>query len=201
MNQKNIWIGVLIIFVIGISFYFDHEIVQKISLMQNGLLDDFFLGITFISSELIIFFFLTSLFLWKEHKRKWIVPLWISLFFSVIVSFVMKYSTQRQRPFQLGLVSVLEVLEKANHVVWNFSFPSFQAMLVFCAVPILNKEFSKFKYVWIIFAGLVAFSRVYFGVHFLSDVITGGALGYLIGLGVIRLENKYGFGKKVIGKK
>ena len=65
--------------------------------------------------------------------------------------------------------------------------------MVFCAVPIVSKNFPKFKYAWILFAGLVAFSRVYLGLHFLSDVIVGGVLGYLIGVLVIRLEEKKKF--------
>ena len=85
------------------------------------------------------------------------------------------------------------MLASKSYEIWNFSFPSFQAMLVFCALPILSKEFPKIKWFWIVFACLVAFSRVYFGLHFLSDVIIGGILGYLIGMLVIKLENKKKF--------
>ncbi|MEN7981890.1 MAG: phosphatase PAP2 family protein [Nanoarchaeota archaeon] len=191
---------ILSIFTVAISFVFDKKIIQGVSLFRNNILNEFFLGITFVSSEVIIFFFLTSLFLWKKYKRRWILPLWLTLFFSVVVSFVLKYSIHRARPFQQGLVSVLPLLEKSSHLTWNFSFPSFQAMLVFCAIPILAKEFPKFKYVWIIFAGLVAFSRVYFGLHFLSDVIVGGLLGLILGWGMIKFEEKYGMGKKVYEK-
>ena len=112
---------------------------------------------------------------------------------------MLKVLVQRQRPFQLGLVSVLPALEKVSHTIWNFSFPSFQAMLVFCAIPLLSKKFPRFKYIWIVFAGIVAFSRVYFGLHFLSDVLVGGLIGYLLGVLVIRLEEKYNFSKRIIG--
>lgn len=195
--MKKYGIVILGILMAVISFLFDGKLVQYISLFRTNFLNDFFLGITFLSSEIIIFFFLTSLFLYKEHKRKWILPLWLTLFLSAIVSFVLKFGIGRERPFQQGLVSVLPVLQSASHAVWNFSFPSFQAMLGFCAVPILIKEFPKFKYVWIIFASLVAFSRVYFGVHFMSDVIVGGLFGLIIGWSMISLENKYKFGEKI----
>jgi len=197
-KQKLIIISAFFIFAIFISLYFDSEISKGISLIRNNFLNEVFLGITFVSSELIIFFFLTSLFLLKDYKRKYILPLWASLGFSVIVSFILKIIVQRARPFQLGIVSVLPVLEKASHSIWNFSFPSFQAMLVFCAIPVISKEFPKFKYIWIIFAGLVALSRVYFGLHFLSDVIAGSLIGYLIGLFVINRKalQEFSFGKK-----
>ena len=200
--DKRGWIrfSLLILLVVIISFYFDSEIITGISLLRNDILNDFFLGLTFISSSVILFFFLTSLFLWREHKRKWILPLWFTFGVSVCISFILKIIIQRPRPFQLGIVPVLEVLEKASHLTWNFAFPSFHAMLVFCSVPILAKQFPKFKYVWIAFASLVAFSRVYFGLHFLSDIIVGGFIGYLCGVIVVKVEKEYKFGEKIYKK-
>jgi len=201
MKKRGIiFVSVLILFFIIISLYFDSEIVWGISLIRNNFLNDFFMGLTFISSEIIIFFFLTSLFLWQDNKRKWILPLWFTLFLSVIISFLLKISVQKPRPFQLGIVSVLDVLEKNSHLIWNFSFPSFQTMLAFCAIPILSKEFPKFKYIWVIFAGLIAFSRVYFGLHFLSDVIVGGLIGYLLGIIVIKIEKQNNFWENIYKK-
>ena len=198
--MKKIYVIFLLVLlaIIG-SFYFDSLIVQKVSLIRTDLINNILIGITFISSKIIIFFFLTILFLLSKKKHKWILPLWLTLGLSVIVSFMLKVLIQRQRPFQLGLISVLPVLEKASHTIWNFSFPSFQAMLVFCAVPILSKKFPRFKYIWIVFAGIVAFSRVYFGLHFMSDVLVGGLIGYLLGVLVIRLQERYNFGKRIIG--
>jgi len=196
-KKKIVILGILIAFSILVSFYFDSEIVSGISLLRNGFLNDFFMKVTFISSEIIIFFFLTILFLWRDNKRKWVLPLWVTLALSAVVGFLLKVAVQRQRPFQIGIVSLLPALEKTSHLIWNFSFPSFQTMFVFCAIPILSKEFPKFKYVWIIFASLVAFSRVYFGLHFLSDVIAGGLIGYLLGAIIIKIERENKFGEKI----
>ncbi len=200
MKKKIIYVGIGIIFFIFLSLYFDFKIVEGISLIRNNFLNDFFLGLTFASSSIIIFFFLTSLFLWKDHKRKWILPLWFTLGLSAVVSFLLKFFVQRPRPFQEGIVFMLPILEKANHLIWNFSFPSFHAMLVFCSIPILSKEFPKFKYIWIFFAGLVAFSRIYFGLHFLSDVIIGGTIGYLLGIIIIKVEKKNKFWENIYKK-
>jgi len=180
-----VFLWIFIAFATFLSFYFDGQIVQSVSWIRNSILTDFFMGITFVSSILLIFLFLTLLFI-KEKKRKWILPLWMSLGLSVIVSFLLKVAIQRARPYQIGLVSVLGDLAKNSHLVWDFSFPSFQAMLVFSAIPFLSKEFPKFKYVWIAFGCLVAFSRVYLGLHFLSDVIVGSLIGYLIGFFMVK---------------
>lgn len=200
MKKRTLLVFGLLIFIILASLYFDSEIVKGISLVRNSFLNNFFMKVTSASSEIIIFLFLTGLFLWKKQKRKWILPLWLTLGLSAVISFLLKILIQRQRPFQLGIVSTLPILEKASHLIWNFSFPSSHAILAFCALPILSKEFPKFKYIWIIFATLVAFSRVYFGLHFLSDVIAGSLIGYVIGMIIIKLEKEEKFSEKIYKK-
>ena len=200
IKKRNLIIIFVVILSVIVSLYFDSIIVKGFALTRNDFLDDFFLGITFASSGIIIFFVLTTLFLWKEHKRRWIIPLWITLGFSVVISFLLKILIQRQRPFQLGIVNTISILQKSSHLIWNFSFPSFHAMFAFCAVPILSKEFPKFKYIWIIFASLVAISRVYFGLHFLSDILAGGIIGYLTGVLFMKLETENKFGEKIYRK-
>jgi undecaprenyl-diphosphatase len=201
MKKNNgILFIIIVIAFIFVSLYFDNVLIKDISLLRNGILDSFFLAITFVSSEIIIFFILTSLFLWNEKKRRWIFPLWMSLGISAVVAFILKVTIQRARPFQLGLVSLIPSLQEASFSTWNFSFPSFQSMLPFCAIPILSEQFPKLKKFWIVFAVLVAFSRAYFGLHFISDIISGGLIGYLIGVIVVREEKENRFGQKIYDK-
>lgn len=184
-----------------LSFTYDSQITEKVQLTRNIYLDYLFISIGFVSNVFIIFFFLTTLFLWEEHKRRWILPLWLSGAFAVVVSYIVKVSVKRLRPFQQEpteiFITVLYFL-KDNFNTWNFSFPSFQSMFVFSAIPVLNKEFPKFKYIWFVFACLVAFSRVYFGAHYLSDVLAGAVIGYLIGLIMVYLEERYSPSLKVM---
>ena len=201
MKNRKVFIGAIsIALIILIIFAFDFLIVEGISSMRTNFLNDFFLGLTFISSKFIIFSFLTILLLSFHKKRKWILPLWSTLVIVSIVNFLLKVAIQRPRPFQLGLISVLPLLEKASHAVWNFSFPSGHAIIVFSVLPLLNKEFPKLKYMWIIFAVLVASSRVYLGLHFLSDVVVGGLIGYLLGAVIIRIEKENKFWEKIYKK-
>ncbi len=195
------WVFILVIILIPIVFMYDSEIIRIVQAGHSIQLDYLFISVAFASNVFIIFFFLTSLFLWKEHKRRWILPLWVSGGLAIVVSYMVKVSVRRLRPFQQEdaaiFGSVLYFL-KDNYNTWNFSFPSFQSMLVFSALPVLNKEFPRFKYVWFVFACLVALSRVYFGAHYLSDVLTGAVIGYLLGWLVVLMEERYGLSLKVM---
>ena len=196
--------GLLILVILSVIVFLNDVIIVKfIESLRNYYLDYLFLSISFASNAFIIFFFLTSLFFWKNHKRKWIFSLWLSSFLSIVVSFFLKIVVKRHRPFHDGFVSVLQIafhFMKDNFNTWNFSFPSFQAMLVFAVLPFINKEFKKFRYLWFIFACFVAFSRAYFGVHYLSDVLIGAIIGYLLGYAMVIIEEKYNIGLKLMKK-
>src|SRR3972149_2388450 len=172
-NKRGIWIFGAAVLLFILALYFDSHIIQGVSYLKNSFLDEFLIGLTFTGTEIIIFFLLTSLFLWSENKRKWILPLWFTLLLSTIVSFLLKITIQRLRPFQQGLIDISSFLVKDSYYVWDFSFPSAQTMAVFCAVPFLSKEFPTLQYVWIALACLVGFSRIYFA----SAVATGSTPG------------------------
>jgi len=185
--MKKRTIVLLIFALILISFQYDNLIVKSVSEITTSSLDSFFSWITLIGSKWIVVSFLTMLFLFYKKKREWILPLWFTLFISIVVGFVLKYFVQRPRPFQQGIISIVSTLQQANYSTWNFSFPSFHTLMIFSAIPLLSKLFPKLKKLWFIFAVLVGLSRVYLGVHFLSDVIAGGIIGYFIGAWIIRL--------------
>lgn len=185
---RTISILLLFVLLISLSSIFDYKFVERISEFRNSLLDTFMLWITFFGSTFFILFFSTSLFMWREHKRRWILPLWVSLLIASAAVSILKYFIPRARPYELG-IATLTLLKYG--VSSNSSFPSFHSAAAFSALPVLDKEFPYFKFIWLAFACLVAFSRVYFGLHYLSDVIVGAFLGYLSGILALRLEERY----------
>ena len=60
----------------------------------------------------------------------------------------------------------------------GFSFPSSHAVNNFAAAVILSYFYKEYKVVLFTIASVVAFSRVYVGVHYPLDIIGGALIGY-----------------------
>ena len=194
MKKGNILLILLGLMII--AFIFDNDIVLLANSIKNSYLDGFFDWVTNIGSTIVIMVVMTSFFLWETRKREWIVPLWTSFLASGLVTLILKLLFMRTRPFEAMNLGVSLVFPG-----WNTSFPSWHAAAAFAGLAILDKEFPRFKWFWILFAGLVAFSRIYIGAHYLSDVFAGIIIGYGLGLAMFSIENKYrwlrNFGRKL----
>lgn len=202
-DKKKRWIiGVIFIaIVLGLSFYFDNEIIKFISNLRNLYLDKLFLVIKFLNNEIIIVILLTLLLLWKKKKREWILPLWLTMGITAIITVALKIIVHRLRPFSAGIVPLAAgIIAKASYLVWDFSFPSGDTSFIFCTIPIVSKLYPKLKYFWIGFAVLVGLSRIYFGLHYPSDVISGALIGLFTGMIIVKTEEKTKFFGRIYNK-
>jgi len=119
-----------------------------------------------------------------EKGKKVAVLAIIALITGYFLTEILKYIVARPRPF--------DVLEGVRVLtpIGDYSWPSGHSVASFTAATIIGKEYGLIYFIiFIIFASLIAFSRIYNGVHYPSDVISGALIGILIGLVFIRYEN------------
>ncbi|NMB66739.1 phosphatase PAP2 family protein [Candidatus Woesearchaeota archaeon] len=200
MEKRGIIIYFLFIFLLILCFYLDNPISLAIARLRTDFLNNLFVFITSITNEILIIFFFSLFFIWKDEKREWILPLWISFIIGAVLSLIIKISVQRLRPFQQGLINTLPSLVEQSHSLWNFSFPSSHTLLAFCLLPILIKAYPKLKEFFISLMLFIGFSRIYLGLHFLSDVFAGAIIGYGIGKLVVMKEENTKFGERTYKK-
>lgn len=173
----------------SLSFFIDNRSFRFIETIKNPFFDMLFGWITHFGNVFIVLIMVTSLFLWQERKREWIPALWISYGTAIIISFLMKLMIHRPRPFFEAFYPIVH---------WpDYSFPSIHAVAAFAAIPILDREFPKLRWFWLLFASLVLFSRIYLGMHYLSDVMFGALIGYGVGWIFMEIEVKYKVFKKL----
>ena len=69
----------------------------------------------------------------------------------------------------------------------KYGFVSSHAANIFSAAVVLSYFYPKNKKIFFTKASLVAFSRVYVGVHYPADIIFGGLLGYGLAWAVLSM--------------
>jgi undecaprenyl-diphosphatase len=95
---------------------------------------------------------------------------------SFLADHVMKPLASRERPF----VSTPEILVIGSRPD-DASFPSGHAANAFAGASVLARRLRAQRVLWWSLALLIAYSRVYLGVHYPLDVIGGALLGFVCG--------------------
>ena len=138
-----------------------------------------FLWITVLGIwQMVVFVALVaSVIFWLWRKKDYIAYLWLALGVDGLLSFLTKIAVHRARP------------EQAVYLEPSYSFPSGHAMVSvvlygFLAYALLRLKGWRRKvnvfFAWLVIVLAIGFSRLYLGVHYLSDVWAGYLLGLLI---------------------
>jgi undecaprenyl-diphosphatase len=178
---------------------------QLFHLVNHGLANPFFdllmPAITNVSNFYPIYVLLLGLLAWRGGaKGRWCVLLML-LAVAVadpISSRIIKESVGRLRP--CATLADVRLLVPCGA---GKSFPSSHAVNNFAAAVVAGHFYPRARIFLLIYAALVAFSRVYVGVHYPGDVLGGAAIGSIIGLLVLLLwevlRSRYGWLESVAG--
>lgn len=153
---------------------FDNAFLHAVQSISSTPLDITMVLITLLGNP--IFWFMIVAFLYwqgKEHESFHLVSI---IAITAVVAGAIKNLAARPRPsandFKVIQVDTFD----------TYSFPSGHATLIAANFMYLKKFLKKnLQIIFAIIVALVAFSRMYLGMHYLSDVIAGLALGLLIG--------------------
>jgi len=182
--KKSVKVLAILFVLLIVSFYIDNFVINLIKTIRSGLLDKTFIFIGKYLNYYILAFVITLVPLLKEKERiRNLLKFWVSFLSAGLVVYILKILIARPRP-------LLSLIEESS-----YSFPSGHATIMFALLPIFISSFKEYKYFWLFFALLISFSRIYLGVHYLSDVIGGIIMGLIVGTNIIKvfkLKLKYG---------
>ncbi|MBI4154509.1 phosphatase PAP2 family protein [Candidatus Woesearchaeota archaeon] len=169
---------ILVLVLIALSFFIDKSFSTFIFGFRFDALNIFFKYAYLILKDYLLLIF-TSLLLYFSDKKKILSAIFAFLTTGFVI-LVLKYFINRTRPF--------EVLENAKlngfdygFMSFNKSFPSWHTAAAFSMLPFIFSVDKRLGYFWILVCILIASVRVYAGFHYLSDVLFGGLIGYVIG--------------------
>ena len=166
---------------------FDADFVLFLNGLHTPFLDSLFFTISgvFIWIPLYMFLFYQVIRFYKN--RAWLVLIFIALLITVSDQFAsgfIKPLVLRYRPTHNEFISPMIHLVN-GYTGGLYGFISSHSANVFALttfITIIMKE-ANLKWLWIlwIWATIVAFSRIYLGVHYLSDILGGAISGMFFG--------------------
>lgn len=164
--------------------------------IRTNFLTLFFKTITYLGewSVLLVVAILVSTILITKRKKKYDVLLALISFSGLGIVFLLKNFIHRERPLN-GLVNESSFSFPSAHALMSVVFYGF---IIYLLWP--NMKSTKIKtfkiFFGLILVLLIGFSRVYLGVHYLSDVLGGyiiGAVLLVIGIYGSKLINRRKF--------
>lgn len=146
----------------------------------NPVFDNFFP----LLRDLTYFFWIfLIIYFWIKEEKKLAIILAVGIIAGAVFTYPLKFLIDRDRPYeQIEATRLLTPFEN------DPSFPSGHTEMSFLAATIVSQfhpRYSKYLYG---FSFLVALSRIYVGVHFPIDVISGAIIGIIIGKLILKWE-------------
>ncbi len=153
--------------------------------LANPVFDFFFPLITVEKNWFVLYLVLFYFLIFRQGKKGRIAFLMLIITFAIsdyINGSVIKELVGRIRP--CSTLSDVRLLIPCGA---GKSFPSSHAVNTFAAAYVLFTFYREYKYHLFTIASLVAFSRVYVGVHYPVDIIAGTLIGLIMAYFIMQL--------------
>lgn len=168
--------------VLDLALYHQRELpwIHALQVIRAPLLDSIMIGLDALDS--MPFYYLIIILCWYTYNRKTGLRVLYLLLISLVINHDLKQLLEQPRPFAID--PSLGILTASS-----YGFPSGAAQAYMALYIYLGLLFRSAKY-WMLGAVAlcaISYSRVYLGLHFISDILGGWILGALIGWGCYML--------------
>jgi undecaprenyl-diphosphatase len=147
---------------------------------SSPVLDHLLPWLTYLGSHFAVILFIILSWILTKQRR---VLRRLALLYAIQsgILYGLKFLIQRQRP--LYFLEMASKLSKGPGEILDPSFPSGHALYAFMMATLLGHWFPRYRIIFFLLAGFIGWTRIYLGLHYPTDVIAGGLLGY----GITRL--------------
>ena len=170
------------------------------STLSNSIFDFMFVPLHKPQNHLILILLFLSILIYYiyNYRKKGLFILMLTIFGFIITDFtgsIIKNFELRKRPYmieeEVRIPNGIKIIKDQNN---NYketesskkSFPSNHASNIFFICSFLSYIYKNKKKYFISFAILVSISRVYIGVHYPLDIISGAIIGITISFIIIK---------------
>lgn len=182
------FIYILLSFLGVVEDIVNHETIVSVDTRFENLLYNYrsatlvkvFLWITLLGKAkivMIVALAVTFIF-WIWNRRRYILPFWVSVGGSCLVTYLSKIVIHRQRPTEIGVYHEAFYSFPSGHAAIGAAVYGFIAYCVIRHVRSWRNRLNL-SFVAIVLIAAIGFSRLDLGVHFISDVLGGYLLGSL----------------------
>lgn len=166
---------------------------------SSPILDYLLSWLTYLGSHFALILFI--LLSWMITRRRKVLRHLI-LLYAIQSAFIygLKFLIHRQRPFLF--LEMASKLSKGPGEILDPSFPSAHAAFSFMMATLLSHWFPRYWIPFFIIAGFISWTRIYLGLHYLTDVIVGALIGYGITMLYLKIFSvSFGSGGYVLPSK
>ncbi|MDA8430879.1 MAG: LssY C-terminal domain-containing protein [Geobacteraceae bacterium] len=168
----------------------DTRLANLLYFYRNEFLVKGFLWITLLGTAKVVLSvaLLSTLLFWIWKKREFILPFWVTICSSGIFSLFGKVAIHRQRPSGIAVFTESSFSFPSGHATIATALYGFLVYFLWRQTDSWRAKLNIF-FTGSVFILAIGFSRLYLGVHFLSDVLGGYLLGLLwLNIGICMVE-------------